>query len=62
MEGASIDKTLLLLQNEGQAQQDVRKGQREVVRGDGPRQIDQVAPRRSVDEPCLPEALPDNDG
>jgi len=53
---------LLLLQNEGQAQQDVRKGQREVVQGDGPHQIDQVAPRRSADEPRLPKALPDNDG
>jgi hypothetical protein len=53
---------LLLLQNEGQAQEDVRQGQKAVVRGDGPHQIDQVAPRRSVDEPRVPEALPDNDG
>ena len=62
MEGAAIDTTLLLLQVERQTQQDVRKGQKEALRGDGPHQINQAAPRRSVDELSLLETLPDTDG
>ena len=60
MEGAAIFKTLLLLQDEKQTQQNVRERQKESLRRDGPHQIDQVAPRRSVYEPSLPEALSDS--
>ena len=62
MERAAIDQTLFLLQDERQAQQDVRKGQKEAIRRDGPHQIDQVAPSCSVHEPSLPEALSGTDG
>lgn len=59
MEGAAGDKTLLLLQVQRQAKQDVRKGQEAVVRRDGPNQDDQIASSRSTYERSLPQALSD---
>ena len=62
MEVAAIDETFLLLQVERQAQQDVREGTKEALRWVRSYQINQTAPRRSVPELSLPEALSESDG